>query len=55
LPDVWIHPFYTPRSDPDKIDVHVRCLEGVDLSELALPTFDGQNWEQAIQGKLSWR
>ena len=21
-----IHPFYVPRSDPDKIDVNVRCL-----------------------------
>ena len=26
-----IHPFYVPRSDPDKIDVNVRCLDGVDL------------------------
>ncbi|HEX4351394.1 MAG TPA: GFA family protein [Polyangiales bacterium] len=22
-----VHPFYTPRSDPDKVDVNVRCLE----------------------------
>jgi len=22
-----IHPFYVPRSDPDKIDVNLRCLE----------------------------
>src|SRR5262245_47743827 len=29
-----IHPFYTPRSDPDKVDVNVRCLEGVDLDAL---------------------
>src|SRR5437763_16525322 len=21
-----VHPFYVPRSDPDKIDVNVRCL-----------------------------
>ena len=27
-----IHPFYVPRSDPDKIDVNVRCLDGVDLA-----------------------
>ena len=26
-----IHPFYVPRSDPDKIDVNVRCLDGVDV------------------------
>ena len=29
-----IHPFYTPRSDPHKVDVNVRCLDGVDLSKL---------------------
>ena len=44
-----IHPFYTPRSDPDKVDVNVRCLDGVDLSTLELVGFDGKNWEQAIR------
>ena len=29
-----IHPFYVPRSDPDKIDVNVRCLDGVDLAAI---------------------
>jgi heme-degrading monooxygenase HmoA len=43
-----IHPFYTPRSDPDKVDVNARCLEGVDLATLAVDTFDGKNWETAI-------
>jgi hypothetical protein len=43
-----IHPFYTPRSDPGKVDVNVRCLDGVDLGKLALRTFDGRNWEQSI-------
>jgi hypothetical protein len=38
-------PFYTPRSDPDKVDVNVRCLEGVDMGALEIETFDGQNWE----------
>ena len=42
-----IHPFYVPRSDPDKIDVNVRCLDGVDLAAQAAP-FDGRNWEHAI-------
>ncbi len=42
-----IHPFYVPRSDPDKIDVNVRCLDGVDLSALHARPFDGRNWEQA--------
>jgi hypothetical protein len=43
-----IHPFYTPRSDPDKIDVNVRCLAGVEIANVQLHTFDGQHWEQAI-------
>jgi hypothetical protein len=43
-----IHSFYVPRSDPDKIDVNVRCLDGVDLSKIALTHFDGQNWEEAL-------
>lgn len=44
-----IHPFYTPRSDPDKVDVNVRCLDGVDLTQLELLLFDGRNWEDAIK------
>jgi len=44
-----IHPFYTPRSDPDKVDVNVRCLDDVDLTQLELLLFDGRNWEDAIK------
>jgi hypothetical protein len=43
-----IHAFYTPRSDPDKVDVNVRCLDDVDVTRLELGSFDGKNWEQAI-------
>jgi hypothetical protein len=43
-----IHPFYVPRSHPDKIDVNVRCLAGVDVSALSPRPFDGQHWEQAM-------
>ena len=43
-----VHPFYAPRSDPDKIDVNVRCLDGVDLDALRPRPFDGRNWEQAM-------
>lgn len=50
-----VHAFYTPRSDPDKIDVNVRCLDGVDLSSLTVSPFDGQNWEQSMQGRVPWR
>ena len=42
-----VHPFYTPRSHPDKIDVNVRCLEGVNLVALQITAYDGQNWEEA--------
>ena len=42
-----IHAFYTPRSHPDKVDVNVRCLEGIDLAALTIVSFDGQNWEAA--------
>ena len=40
--------FYIPRSDPDKIDVNVRCLEGVDLQALKIDHFDGRDWEANI-------
>ena len=49
-----IHPFYVPRSDPDKIDVNVRCLDGVDADAIPAAPFDGRNWEQAIHS-APWR
>ncbi len=42
--------FYIPRSDPDKIDVNLRCVEGVDPATLQVVPFDGRNWERA-QGR----
>ena len=43
-----IHSFYVPRSDPDKISVNARCLEGIDTAALKPGRFfDGQNWEAA--------
>jgi len=47
-----IHPFYIPRSNPDKIDVNVRCLDGVKLDALELRPFDGAHWEEAITSGL---
>jgi len=47
--------FYVPRSDPDKIDVNVRCLDGIDLATLPIARFDGQNWEQSMAGHPPWR
>ncbi len=50
-----MHPFYAPRSDPDKIDVNARCLDGVDVANLSIKQFDGRHWEDAIQDKVPWR
>ena len=50
-----MHPFYVPRSDPDKIDVNVRCLDGVDVEKLAVKHFDGKHWEEAMGQKVPWR
>ncbi len=49
-PSCGVASFYIPRSDPDAVDVNVRCLEGVDLSRLKYEHFDGRNWEQSIVG-----
>ena len=43
--------FYVPRSHPDRVDVNVRCLDGVDVDGLTTVRFDGRNWEASI-GKL---
>ena len=50
-----IHPFYVPRSDPDKIDINARCIDDVDLDGLTVNFFDGKNWEQAMGRKVPWR
>jgi len=47
-PRCGVASFYIPRSDPNKIDVNVRCLEGVDVTTLAIDKFDGQNWEANV-------
>jgi len=45
-----IHAFYTPRSHPDKVDVNVWCLDGVDPSSMRVIEFDGAEWEANIEG-----
>jgi hypothetical protein len=47
-PTCGMHPFYTPRSHPDQIDVNVRCLDGDVLSQFTIKPFDGQNWEANV-------
>lgn len=39
-----VKPFYTPRSNPDGIDINVYCLDTSPAS-VAITDFDGQNWE----------
>lgn len=40
-----IKPFYVPRSNPDGMDVNLRCLK-TQPKEVKVVKFDGQNWEQ---------
>lgn len=37
-------PFYIARSNPDGIDVNLRCLD-TQPDEVKIVPFDGQNWE----------
>jgi hypothetical protein len=39
--------FYVPRSDPEKISVNARCVQGLDLRAIAREDFDGRDWERA--------
>jgi len=43
-----VHPFYTPRSHPDKIDVNVRCLDGDVADRFTRTPFDGRQWEENV-------
>ena len=40
-----VKPFYTPRSNPDGIDINVNCLDEKPAT-IHIVDFDGQNWEQ---------
>jgi len=42
--------FYVPRSHPDCYSVNARCLDGVELADLAISPFDGRNWEASVDG-----
>ena len=37
--------FYTPRSNPDGIDINVRCLDTLP-KQIIIEKFDGQRWEE---------
>lgn len=40
-----IKPFYVPRSNPDGMDVNLRCLK-TQPRRVNIVHFDGENWEQ---------
>lgn len=49
-----MHAFYIPRSQPDKVTVNARCLDGIDGPSLQ-PTrfFDGRHWEDAQRNRIA--
>ena len=40
-----VKPFYTPRSNPDGVDINVHCLDTAPQA-VHVTEFDGQNWER---------
>jgi hypothetical protein len=40
-----IKSFYIPRSNPDGVDVNVRCLDRDTIEAIDVAPFDGRNWE----------
>ena len=48
-----IKSFYVPRSHPDGISVNARCLDEGTVAGVSLTPFDGRNWEEAIDERLS--
>lgn len=40
-----IKSFYVPRSNPDGIDVNVRCLDADTIERIDVAPFDGRDWE----------
>jgi len=38
--------FYIPRSNPDGVSVHARCIDPETLNSVEDEAFDGRNWEK---------
>ncbi len=45
-----IKSFYVPRSHPDGYSINVNCLDPQTIRSMSIKTFDGQNWEESIDG-----
>jgi hypothetical protein len=45
-----MHPFYTPRSHPDGVDVNARCLDDYAklANDLRIERFYGDAWEENV-------
>jgi hypothetical protein len=54
-PTCGVAPLRNPRSDPTKISVNARCIDGIDLAKLTLEHFDGRNWEAAQSKLKDWK
>ena len=49
-----MHAFYIPRSQPDRISVNARCLDGIDGASLKpVGFFDGRQWEDAQRRRIA--
>ncbi len=44
-----MHPFYTPRSHPDHVDVNLRCLDDDVVPRFRIEPFDGVHWEASVE------
>jgi hypothetical protein len=49
-----MHPFYVPRSQPDRVTVNARCLDDIDGQALKPSRFfDGRHWEDAQRKRIA--
>lgn len=44
-----VHSFYRPRSHPERVDVNIRCLDGVSPDDFEYYAFDGEHWEESVE------
>ena len=49
-----MHAFYVPRSQPDRITVNARCIDGIDGPSLKPSRFfEGRHWEEAQRKRIA--
>lgn len=39
--------FYIPRSNPDGVSIHARCIDPATINSISDEPLDGKNWEQS--------